>query len=118
MKLEALQPNTVLRGRGSRRPGHAIAVQWFGSSAVEITYKTANGKVSQEILYRDAEPRLEIVEAGRPWRFGVDHRTQKNRHLGGFFVYYLPRMPQMFLGYRKPLILLASPRGFEPLLPP
>lgn len=72
MKLEEIQPNTVLRGIVPDALVTIINVQWFGSSALEITYKTASGKVSQEILYRDAEPLLEIVEAGRPWSFDGD----------------------------------------------
>jgi hypothetical protein len=43
-----------------------VSVQWFGSEALELTYKTPAGKVANELLYRDDEPRLEIVEQGRP----------------------------------------------------
>jgi superfamily II DNA or RNA helicase len=49
-----------------------VNVQWFGSEALELTYKTAAGKVANELLYRHDEPRLELVEQGRPvelrWR--------------------------------------------------
>ena len=47
-------------------------MQWFGSEALELTYKTPAGKVANELLYRDDEPRLEIVEVGRPWSFDGD----------------------------------------------
>ena len=30
------------------------------------------GRVANELLYRDDEPRLEIVETGRPWSFDGD----------------------------------------------
>jgi hypothetical protein len=49
-----------------------VNVQWFGSEALELTYKTADGKVANELLYRHDEPRLEIVEQGRPWSFDGD----------------------------------------------
>ena len=49
-----------------------VNVQWFGSEALELTYKTAAGKVANELLYRHDEPRLELVEQGRPWRFDGD----------------------------------------------
>ncbi|MDR3566901.1 MAG: hypothetical protein P4L43_02630 [Syntrophobacteraceae bacterium] len=39
---------------------------------MELTYKTPTGKVANELLYRDAEQRLEIVEQGRPWSFDGD----------------------------------------------
>ena len=49
-----------------------VSVQWFGSEALELTYKTASGKVANELLYRDDEHRLELVEQGRPWSFDGD----------------------------------------------
>ena len=49
-----------------------VSVQWFGSDALELTYKTSTGKVANELLYRHDEPRLEIVEQGRPWSFDGD----------------------------------------------
>ena len=49
-----------------------VSVQWFGSEALEITYKTPAGKVANELLYRHDEPRLEVVEQGRPWSFDGD----------------------------------------------
>ena len=47
-------------------------MQWFGSDAVELTYKDGTGKVGNELLYRDREADLEIVEEGRPWSFDGD----------------------------------------------
>ena len=49
-----------------------VSVQWFGSEALELTYKTPAGRVANELLYRHDEPRLEIVEQGRPWSFDGD----------------------------------------------
>ena len=42
------------------------------SEALELTYKDPSGHVANELLYRDDEPRLEIVEQGRPWSFDGD----------------------------------------------
>jgi SNF2 family DNA or RNA helicase len=49
-----------------------VSVQWFGSEALELTYKNAAGKVANELLYRHDEPRLQVVEHGRPWSFDGD----------------------------------------------
>ena len=49
-----------------------VSVQWFGSEALELTYKTATGRVANELLYRHDEVRLEVVEHGRPWSFDGD----------------------------------------------
>lgn len=71
-RLEAVLPNTVLRGILPDASVTVVNVQWYGSDAIELTYKTATGKVSNELLYRHDESRLEVVEAGRPWSFDGD----------------------------------------------
>src|SRR5437867_6949899 len=72
MKLEDLQPNAAVRGVLPDALVTVVGVQWFGSEALELTYKTPPGKVANELLYRHDEPRLEIVEHGRPWSFDGD----------------------------------------------
>jgi superfamily II DNA or RNA helicase len=72
MKLEQLQPNAAVRGIVPDALVTVVNVQWFGSEALELTYKTADGKVANQLLYRDSEPALEIVEQGRPWSFDGD----------------------------------------------
>jgi superfamily II DNA or RNA helicase len=47
-------------------------VRWIGSVAIEVTYKDSNGRLGNELLYRDREATLEIVESGRPWSFDGD----------------------------------------------
>ncbi len=72
MKLEQLQTNAAVRGIVPDALVAVVSVQWYGSEALELTYKTAAGKVANELLYRHDEPRLEIVEQGRPWSFDGD----------------------------------------------
>jgi len=72
MKLEQLQPNASIRGILPDALVTVVNAQWFGSEALELTYKTAAGKVANELLYRHDEPRLELVEQGRPWSFDGD----------------------------------------------
>lgn len=68
-KLEDIQPSASIRGILPDQLITVVSVQWFGSEALELTYKTSSGKVANELLYRHDEPRLEIVEKGRPWSF-------------------------------------------------
>jgi SNF2 family DNA or RNA helicase len=72
MKLEELQPNAAIRGILSDALVTVVGVQWFGSEALELTYKSPSGRVANELLYRHDEPRLEVVEQGRPWSFDGD----------------------------------------------
>src|SRR5246127_1995761 len=71
-KLEELVLGASVRGILPDCLVTVVTVQWFGSEALELTYKSASGKVANELLYRHDEPRIEIVELGRPWGFGGD----------------------------------------------
>jgi len=65
-KLESLQPNSTVRGTLPDCLVTVVNVQWFGSAALELTYKTPAGKVANDLLYRHDGPRIEVVELGRP----------------------------------------------------
>ena len=71
-KLEELQPNAAVRGILPDSLVTVVGVQWFGSEALELTYKDTGGRVANLLLYRHDEARLEIVELGRPWSFDGD----------------------------------------------
>ena len=71
-KLEALLPNSTVKGILPDSLVTVVTIQWFGSSALELTYKTPGGKVANELLYRHDEARVDIVEEGRPWSFDGD----------------------------------------------
>ena len=72
MRLEDLQPRAAVRGVSPDGLVTVVSVQWFGSEAVELTCKTPDGAVANELLYRDDEARIEAVSAGRPWSFDGD----------------------------------------------
>ena len=71
-KLEDLQPNATVNGILPGCQVTVVGTQWFGSEALELTYKDAEGRVANVLLYRDDEDRLELVEQGRPWSFDGD----------------------------------------------
>src|SRR6476660_8929477 len=71
-RLEELTPNASIRGILPNGIATVVSVQWYGSEALELTYKTPAGKVANELVYRHDEPRLEVVEQGRPWSFDGD----------------------------------------------
>ena len=70
--LEDLKPQVSVRGILPEALVTVVSVQWFGSDVLELTYKDSAGRVGQVLLFRDDEPRLEVVEAGRPWSFDGD----------------------------------------------
>jgi SNF2 family DNA or RNA helicase len=71
-KLEDLKRGSALKGILPDCLVTVVDVQWFGSEVVELTYKDPTGKLGVELLYRDREPSLEIMEAGSPWSFDGD----------------------------------------------
>src|SRR5437773_2178280 len=71
-KLEELQPTASLRGILPDALVTVVSIQWFGSEALELTYKDPSGRVANQLLYRHDEPRFEVVEEGRPWSFDGD----------------------------------------------
>jgi superfamily II DNA or RNA helicase len=71
-KLEELKRGTTVKGILPDCLVSVIDVKWYGSAAVELTYKDPAGKPSVVLLYRDREPTLEIGEVGRPWSFDGD----------------------------------------------
>ncbi|MCC7106629.1 MAG: RNA helicase, partial [Chloroflexi bacterium] len=70
--LEDLKRGATVRGVLPNSLVTVVDVQWFGSNVVELTYKDAAGKLGNELVYREREPPLEIVTAGRPWSFDGD----------------------------------------------
>jgi superfamily II DNA or RNA helicase len=72
MKLEELQPNTVIRGLLPDGAATVVSVQWHGSDALTVVYRGPDGRVVDEVVFRHDEGRLALVEAGRPWSFDGD----------------------------------------------
>ncbi|MBP7777872.1 MAG: DUF3883 domain-containing protein [Acidobacteria bacterium] len=70
--LEQLTPGAAIRGVLADALATVVSVKWFGSEALELTYKDAAGRLGNELLYRHDEPRLVVVEQGRPWSFDGD----------------------------------------------
>jgi len=70
--LESIKQNSILRGVLPGSTVTVVSVQWYGSDVLELTYKDLLGKVGNQLLYRDQEADLEIVEEGRPWSFDGD----------------------------------------------
>jgi superfamily II DNA or RNA helicase len=71
-RLEDIRPNAAVEGVLPHGLATVVSVRWFGSDALELTYKDAAGKLANELVYRSDEPRLQIVEEGRPWSFDGD----------------------------------------------
>lgn len=71
-QLEDLTRGASVRGILPDRLVTVVDVKWFGTSSVELTYKDPQGRLGNELLFRDREASIEIAETGRPWSFDGD----------------------------------------------
>ena len=71
-RLEDLKMNALVKGINPTGPVKVVAVNWYGSDVVEVTYTEVNGRPRQVVLYRDQESVLEIEESGISWGFNAD----------------------------------------------
>ncbi|MCZ0938345.1 MAG: hypothetical protein OXJ55_06895 [Caldilineaceae bacterium] len=66
MRLEDLNPETVVDGLVAGERATVVAVYWHGAGTVQVVYRTSQG-VSERLLSRDDEARLLVATAERPW---------------------------------------------------
>src|SRR2546426_5359484 len=71
-RLEDLTRGAQVTGLRPDGPVSVVDVKWFGTNAIELTFKDAQGKPGNELLYRTDEPRLEIHAKGPVWTFDAD----------------------------------------------
>ena len=71
-RLEELTVGAHVQGVLPNRAVTVVSVRWYGDSACELVYEAGDGQVGNVLLYRDDEPSLEIITAGRPWSFDGD----------------------------------------------
>ena len=71
-QLEDLTKDAVVKGILPDGTVTIVDVKWHGSDIIEAIYKGADGALGNELLFRDRESTLEVVDAGRPWSFTGD----------------------------------------------
>lgn len=71
-RLEDLTVGSIVAGLVNHTSVQVIAVKWYGSSVLEMTYKTDQGMLASQLVYREDEARLEIQEKNLPWSFDAD----------------------------------------------
>ncbi len=57
---------------GSSSAVHIVAVKWHGSNAITVTYRNADGSVGEQVLFREDEVQLSVVDGSLPWSFDAD----------------------------------------------
>jgi superfamily II DNA or RNA helicase len=70
-RLEQIIVGGKLRGLSGTTIVEVVRVEWIGSDAVNVVYRGPEGP-SEVLLYREAEQRLELVQANRTFSFDGD----------------------------------------------
>ena len=69
----ALKKNFVfIRNERHTLAVQIVAVKWHGSNALTVTYRTTDGNVAEQVLFREDEVGLSVVEGSLPWSFDAD----------------------------------------------
>ena len=71
-RLEDLQQGTIVKGVLHNQDVTVVAVHWRRDIAVDLVYRDSMGNPGTELLFRDRESELEIVDAGPVWKFDGD----------------------------------------------
>ncbi|OMG61446.1 RNA helicase [Stutzerimonas balearica] len=69
VKLEDIKKDALTRGIEPEEIVRIVSVERVGEHAVTVIYKTNQGRLGEQMLFRTDEARLELAEAGRPWAF-------------------------------------------------
>lgn len=72
VQLEDLKAGASVKGLSPTGTAKVVQVEWFGNQAVKVTFEDVTGTVKNRLVYRNEEPSLAVVAAGRPWSFDGD----------------------------------------------
>lgn len=69
VKLEDIKKDALLRGVEPDEVVRVVTADPVGDNAVTIYYKTNQGRLGEQMLFRSDEARLSLADTGRPWGF-------------------------------------------------
>ncbi len=70
-KLEDLTIGSVVNGLLPNEPITVVSTKWYGSACLDVIYKTNTGITGSQVLYRDDEPSLSVLQMSLPWSFDI-----------------------------------------------
>lgn len=71
-RLEDLTPGSIVSGVTAAGSVVVVAAKWYGSNAVNVTYRDESGQVADQLLYRDNEARLRVQKVSSAYGFDGD----------------------------------------------
>ncbi len=77
LKLKDIEVGAQIRGIQVDEIVRVVQVEPIGDNALTVYYKDNQGRISEQMLFRSDEARLELAEVGRPWAFDAPGRDFK-----------------------------------------
>ncbi len=71
-RLEDITAGCMVQGIHPNESVSVVSTKWYGTASMEVFYKTNQGNTGSQIVYRDDEPSLTLLEKSLPWSFDVD----------------------------------------------
>lgn len=75
--LEEITVGSSVTGIAGGEPVTIVAVQWYGTNVIEITYKNSKGALGTQLLYREDEKEIAVKDNSLPWSFDADGEQMK-----------------------------------------
>ncbi len=69
LRLEDIRKDAAVNGLEPGQIVRIISTDPVGENALTVYYKTADGQLKEQMLFRSNEPSLSLAKAGRPWAF-------------------------------------------------
>src|SRR5206468_2657209 len=71
LSLENIVAGAKIRGVAGASVVEVVRTEWIGADALNVVYRGADGP-AEVLLFRDSEPRLELVQGSRAFSFDGD----------------------------------------------
>lgn len=75
--LEEITVGSNVTGIISNESVTIVAVQWYGTNVIEITYKNSKGVPGTQLLYREDEDGIVVKDNSLPWSFDANGEQMK-----------------------------------------
>ena len=68
-RLEDLKPEALVQGLVGREAVRMVTAEMLGEAACKVVYRSQDGALGEQLLFRSNEAELELVGSGRKWSF-------------------------------------------------
>ena len=76
-RLEDITVGSSVQGIVANETVTIVAVQWYGTNVIEVTYKNNAGALGAQMIYRNNEPDIKVVSGNLAWSFDADANQVK-----------------------------------------